>query len=41
VGWDIPLGRTVSITPNADFLFQELFGTSNTLLIFTLGVTFP
>lgn len=40
VGWDVPVGQKISLTANADFLFQRVAGFNNTLLLFTLGVTF-
>ena len=41
VGWDVPVGQKISLTANADFLFQRVADINNTLLLFTLGVTFP
>ena len=40
VGWDVPVGQKISLTANADFLFQRVADINNTLLLFTLGVTF-
>lgn len=45
VGWDIRLSRSLSLTPNADFLFQafdagENLQSTNTLFLLTLGLTF-
>lgn len=40
VGWDVPVGQKISLTANADFLFQRVAGINNTLLLFTVGVTF-
>lgn len=44
-GWDIRLSRKLSLTPNADFLFQafdagENLQSTNTLLLLTVGLTF-
>lgn len=44
-GWDIRLSRGLSLTPNADFLFQafdagENLQSTNTLFLLTLGLTF-
>ncbi len=41
VGWDVPLGETLSLTANADFLFQRVSDINNTFLMFTIGLTFP
>ena len=41
VGWDVPLGETLSLTANADFLFQRVADINNTFLMLTVGVTFP
>jgi hypothetical protein len=40
-GYDITLGKAVSLTPNVDFLFQRVFDTNTTIVMFTLGITFP
>lgn len=44
-GWDIRLSRKLSLTPNADFLFQafdagENLQSTNTLFLLTVGLTF-
>lgn len=43
VGYDIPVGANVSLTPNLDMLFQTFEGgagnETNTLLLLTIGIT--
>jgi len=39
VGYDFRLGRNFNITPNADFLFQSINDVENTLVLFSVGVT--
>lgn len=43
VGVDLPIGRSVSLTPNLDMLLQRfdagIGSQTNTLLVFTVGIT--
>jgi hypothetical protein len=43
LGYDIPVGASVSLTPNLDMLFQSFDGgagnETNTILLLTIGIT--
>ncbi|UCF40303.1 MAG: hypothetical protein JSW43_11285 [Gemmatimonadota bacterium] len=39
LGYDLRIGRSVSLTPNVDFVYQRVENATNTMLLITLGVT--
>jgi hypothetical protein len=38
-GYDIKLGRNIYLTPNADLLLQVISGETETVVLFTVGLT--
>jgi hypothetical protein len=39
LGYDLRIGRSVFITPNVDFVWQSVENLTNTMLLFTVGLT--
>jgi hypothetical protein len=39
LGYDLRIGRSVFITPNVDFVWQSVENLTNSMLLFTVGLT--